>query len=55
MGKNLIKKEFFTKKAHLVTHKMLGLKICTKDCEAVLYEVEAYEGENDPAGHVHPE
>jgi DNA-3-methyladenine glycosylase len=49
----LIKKQFFAKKAHLVAPKMLGLKICTPDCEAALVEVEAYEGKNDPASHAY--
>lgn len=44
---------FFAKKASQVAPKMLGLKLCTKSCSVVLYEVEAYEGFNDAASHAH--
>jgi len=46
-----ISKEFFAKPAHIVAPKLLGKKICSKECEAIITEVEAYEGKNDPASH----
>ncbi|MFA6268582.1 MAG: DNA-3-methyladenine glycosylase [archaeon] len=49
MGK--IKKEFFKESAHLVAPKLLGLKLCSKECSAIISEVEAYEGKNDSASH----
>lgn len=35
----------------MLAPKLLGLKLCSRGCEGVISEVEAYEGENDPASH----
>ena len=48
-----ISKKFFAPKASLVAPKLLGKKLCAKGCSALITEVEAYEGENDPASHAY--
>ncbi len=49
----VLTKSFFASSASSVAPKILGLKLCTKDCSALISEVEAYEGENDEASHAH--
>lgn len=48
-----ISNSFFKEKASKVAPKLVGLKLCSKDCEALITEVEAYEGTNDPASHAY--
>lgn len=50
---NKIGKEFFAGSAHIIAPKLLGLKLVSKDCSAIISEVEAYEGKNDPASHAY--
>ena len=47
----MLSKKFFERRASVVAPKLLGMKLRTPQCEAIITEVEAYEGENDDASH----
>jgi DNA-3-methyladenine glycosylase len=49
-----INEDFFEARASKVAPKLIGLKLCSCDgCEALITEVEAYEGKNDSASHAY--